>query len=173
MGHELTVLIQMPHLCHLNIIDSLGSGGAAVGVAMGTDRPVTSEALPPAVTNAASLPATLVPLVESASTTVEDTRRGAKFKCVCRTCFFDTTVIDDGREVRVQQLTKADGTGLLVAPVIWNFFAQAQPANCSEATKGMAFVLDDVDVTSPFGTCVMREMARGWRRVAFDMTRSS
>jgi hypothetical protein len=24
MGHELTVLIQMPHLCHLNIIDPLG-----------------------------------------------------------------------------------------------------------------------------------------------------
>jgi hypothetical protein len=43
--------------------------------------------------------------------------------------------------------------------VIWNFSAQEQPANCSEAIKGMACVLDDVDVT-PFGTCVIREMAR-------------
>jgi hypothetical protein len=69
----------------------------------------------------------------------------------------------------VQKSTKADGTGL-VAPAIWNFFAQAHPANCSEATKGMACVLDDVDVT-------VRDVrytgnGEGWRRVAFDMTRS-
>jgi hypothetical protein len=83
----------------------------------------------------------------------------AKVKCGCRACFFEIMVIDDGREVRVQKSTKADGTGL-VAPAIWNFFAQAHPANCSEATKGMACVLDDMDVTSPVGTCVIREMAR-------------
>jgi hypothetical protein len=135
---------------------------------MGTDRPVNSEALRPAVTNATSLPATLVPLVDSAFTTVK-ILAAAKVKCGCRACFFEIMVIDDGREVRVQKSTKADGTGL-VAPAIWNFFAQAHPANCSEATKGMACVLDDVDVT-------VRDVrytgnGEGWRRVAFDMTRS-
>jgi hypothetical protein len=81
---------------------------------MGTDRPVNSEALTPAVTNATSLPATLVPLVDSAFTTVEDTRRGES-QCGCRACFFETMVIDDGREVRVQKSTKADGT-----PACWS-----------------------------------------------------
>jgi hypothetical protein len=29
-------------------------------------------------------------------------------------------------------------------------------------------VLEDAGVESPFGTCVLRDIARGWRRVAFD-----
>jgi hypothetical protein len=74
----------------------------------------------------------------------------AKVKYGRRACFFDEVATDDGRVMRALKSTKPEGAVLLVVPAAWDFTTQPQPTNCYEATKGMAFVLEDAGVESPF-----------------------